>query len=168
MIKCFAAAALLALAIPVLAHADGSGDPKAVSSTDGKYFDAQGNPTYNIKDGKADWYSNVGFVRYGANCAQCHGPDGLGSTYAPSLVAALQRLSYADVMLTVASGKKDVNAAQTLVMPALGDNKNVMCAFDSIYIYLRARSNGALDRGRPGDHEPKPDAYTKDLDACMG
>ena len=34
-------------------------------------------------------------------------------------------------------------------MPAFGDNKNVMCYLDDIYVYLRARANNAIPRGRP-------------------
>jgi mono/diheme cytochrome c family protein len=94
-------------------HADGSGDPAAVRSQDGEYFDKAGNPTFHIaKDGTVDWYTYSGYVRYGANCLQCHGPDGLGSSYAPSLVDSLMSLSYPDFLSIVASGKQDVNAAQ--------------------------------------------------------
>jgi methanol metabolism-related c-type cytochrome len=150
------------------AHGDGAGDPAAASSDNGKYVDQQGNPTFSIKDGKVDWYTYVGYVRYAATCLQCHGPDGLGSTYAPSLVNALQKLSYNEFLSTVASGKQDVNAAQQLVMPALGANKNIMCYIDAIYVYLRARSDGALGRQRPEQHEPKPAAFQTAEDECMG
>ena len=54
------------------------------------------------------------------------------------------------------------------VMPSLGVNRNVMCYLDSIFVYLRARSDGAIGRGRPENHEPKPDAFSKAEDACMG
>lgn len=150
------------------ARADGSGDPTAVASEDGKYVDKDGNPTYKIDtDGKVDFYSYIGFVRYSANCLRCHGPDGMGSSYGPTLVNSLKTLSYLDVITTVANGKKDVSASQDLVMPALGDNKNVMCYLDAIYIYLRGRSNGAIGRGRPEDHEPKPAAFSAAEDLCM-
>jgi methanol metabolism-related c-type cytochrome len=152
-----------------IARSDPPGDPAAVSSQDGKYVDKDGSPTYKVgKDGKVDFYSYIGFVRYSANCLQCHGPDGLGSTYAPSLVDSLKNLSYNDVMATVAGGKKDVTAAQQLVMPALGENKNVMCYIDAIYVYLRGRSTGAIGRGRPAEHEPKPAAFSAAEDSCMG
>ena len=150
-------------------HAEKPGDPAAVSSEDGKYADKDGNPTYKVeKDGKVDFYSYIGFVRYSANCLQCHGPDGLGSTYAPSLVDSLKNLDYNDVMATVAGGKKDVSESQQLVMPALGENKNVMCFIDAIYSYLRARGDGAVERGRPDKHAPKPAGYEKMQDECMG
>jgi methanol metabolism-related c-type cytochrome len=151
------------------AHADKPGDPAAVSSDNGEYRDKDGNPTYKVdKDGKVDFYSYIGFVRYSANCMHCHGPDGLGSTYAPSLVNSLKTLNYSDVMTIVASGKKEVNESKQLVMPALGEDKNVMCFIDAIYTYLRARSDGAIGRGRPAEHEPKPKGFSAAEDSCMG
>jgi methanol metabolism-related c-type cytochrome len=110
----------------------------------------------------------IGFVRYSANCMHCHGPDGLGSTYAPSLVNSLKTLGYTDVMTVVASGRKNVSESSQLVMPALGEDKNVMCFIDAIYIYLRARSDGAIGRGRPAEHEPKPKGFSAAEDSCMG
>jgi hypothetical protein len=53
-------------------------------------------------------------------------------------------------------------------MPAEGGNKNVMCFIDAIYIYLRARADGAVDRGRPDKHATKPAGYEKAQDECMG
>jgi methanol metabolism-related c-type cytochrome len=148
---------------------DASGNPAAVSSDGGKYADKDGNPTFSIKpDGTVDYYTFAGYVRYTANCMPCHGPDGMGSSYGPVLVNSLQHLNYGDFLGTVAGGKQDVNAAQTLVMPSFGDNKNVMCYIDAIYIYLRARSDGALGRGRPVKHDPKPEAFSKAEDECMG
>jgi methanol metabolism-related c-type cytochrome len=153
-----------------MAFADPPGDPKAVSNTNGESMDASGAPTYNIaKDGTVDWYTNVGFVQYGANCLQCHGPDGLGSSYAPSLVDALKTMSYADFTSVVIQGKKDVNTANDLVMPSFGENKNVMCYLDPIYIYLRARSTGALGRDRPDKVAlPPPPDFDKSIQACFG
>ena len=150
-------------------RSDASGNPAAVSSDDGKYADKDGNPTFSVKpDGTVDYYTFAGYIRYTANCMQCHGPDGLGSSYGPALVNSLQHLNYGDFLATVAGGKKDVNAAQTLVMPTLGDNKNVMCYIDAIYIYLRARSDNEIGRGRPDKHDPKPAAFSKAEDECMG
>jgi len=91
------AVALILLFTAGIAHTDGAGDPKAVSSREGEYLDKDGNPTFKVaNDGTVDWYTYVGYLRYGANCFQCHGPDGLGSSYAPSLVDSLKSLSYGD------------------------------------------------------------------------
>lgn len=161
-----------ALMLPtVLAYAatDGSGDPAAVKSEDGKWADKDGNPTFKIEqDGTVDFYTYAGFTRYSAECLRCHGPDGMGSTYAPALMDSMKHLSYSDFYGIVAAGKKDVSASQELVMPAQGENKNVMCFIDAIYTYLRARGDDALGRGRPEKHAPKPASYTKAEDQCMG
>lgn len=166
-----AAGIAVALGLTVGAHAvtDGSGDPTAVKQEDGKWTDKDGNPTFKVEpDGTVDWYTYVGFTRYSSECLRCHGPDGMGSSYAPALSDSMKRLSYTDFYAVVASGKQNVSASQELVMPANGENKNVMCFIDSIYAYLRARADGAIGRGRPEKHAPKPEAYTKAEDECMG
>ncbi|ACK52177.1 conserved hypothetical protein [Methylocella silvestris BL2] len=165
-LACLAAASLLAAAS---ARADGAGDPAPVTSTNGEYFDKDGNPTYKIgKDGMVDWYTFIGYRMYGANCLQCHGPDALGSSYAPSLVDSLKSLTTQQVQGTIIGGKRNISASQELVMPSFGENKNVMCYLDPIYVYLRARSDGALNRERPSNHEPKPADWEKTIDACFG
>ena len=53
-------------------------------------------------------------------------------------------------------------------MPAFGDNPNVACYMDDLYVYLRARANDAVGRARPGKHEDKTGAYTEAENGCMG
>lgn len=163
-------AAVLALTASVgRAVADGSGDPTAVKEDGGKWVDKSGTPTFHIgKDGKVDWYTFSGFRRYNADCIVCHGPDGAGSTYAPALIDSLKSLTYSQFVETVVNGKKSVNTASDLVMPAFGTNPNVMCYLDDIFIYLRARSDGALGRGRPQAHEDMSKAAKAAEDSCMG
>ena len=161
-------AAILAIGIGH-AVADGSGDPTAVKNEDGKWFDKNGTPTFHIaKDGKVDWYTFSGFRRYNANCIVCHGPDGAGSSYAPALVDSLKSMDYTQFLNVVVNGKKQVNTASDLVMPAWGTNPNVMCYIDDIFVYLRARSDGALGRGRPQKHADKSAAAKKAENSCMG
>ena len=89
-----------------IAIAAAPGDPKAVSNEDGKYVDADGDPTYDVaSDGTVDWYTYSGFRRYHSECHVCHGPDGEGSTYAPGLVESLKTMSYPDFLRIVASGR---------------------------------------------------------------
>lgn len=152
-----------------IAFADPPGDPKPVSNEDGKYVDAKGDPTFNVEgDRTVDWYTFSGYRRYHADCHVCHGPDGLGSSYAPALSESVKRISYAEFIEIVASGRKDVNAAKQNVMPAFGTNKNVMCYLDDIYIYLRARSIDAVGRGRPQKKAAKPASFTEAEASCMG
>lgn len=161
-------AVVLALGIG-RALADGTGDPKAVKEEGGKYFDKDGNPTYHIGgDGTVDWYTFSGFRRYNSSCIVCHGPDGAGSTYAPALADSLKAISYSDFMNTVVNGRKNVNTASDSVMPAFGTNPNVMCYLDDIFIYLRARANNAVGRGRPQKHAEKSKAAADAENSCMG
>jgi len=163
------AAATVLIAAEGVAFADGSGDPAAVKSEDGKYFDKEGNPTYKIQaDGTLDWYTYSGYRRYHSECHVCHGPDGMGSSYAPALKDTLKTMGYSDFLGIVASGRKNVSTAQENVMPALGDNPNVACYMDDIYIYLRARANDAVGRVRPPKHEDKSPAYAEAENSCMG
>ena len=143
-------AAVMLIAAGGSAFADGSGDPAAVKSEDGKYLDKEGNPTYKIAaDGTVDWYTYSGYRRYHSECHVCHGPDGMGSSYAPALKDSLKTMSYGDFLGVVASGRKNVTTAQENVMPAFGANPNVACYMDDLYVYLRARANDALGRVRP-------------------
>ena len=154
----------------VMARADPPGDPAAVKQDeDGIWRDKNGDPTYKIeKDGTVDWYTYSGFIRYTANCLVCHGPDGDGSSFGPALKDSLKTISYAEFYGIVVSGRKDFINGKDLVMPSWAANKNVMCYLNDIYVYLRARSTGALPRGRPEKHAPKPAAWTKNEDQCMG
>ena len=162
-------AAAILVAAGGIAYADGSGDPTAVKSEDGKYFDKEGNPTYKIApDGTVDWYTYSGYRRYHSECHVCHGPDGMGSSYGPALMETLKTMSYADFMSIVANGRKNVGTAATNVMPALGTNPNVACYMDDFYVYLRARANDAWGRARPSKHEEKPAAFAAAENSCMG
>lgn len=137
----------------------------AAYETDGKWFTAEDIPTFKIQeDGTVDWYTFSGFRRYNSECFVCHGPDGQGSSYAPALAKSVLRLDYYDVLAIVAGGKKEGN----MVMPSFGDNKNVMCYLDDIYVYLKAMGTGAIERGRPAKRADKPEGYKEQEDACMG
>jgi methanol metabolism-related c-type cytochrome len=165
----FAAAAIILVAASGIAFAKDAADPAAVKSEDGKYLDKEGNPTFKIgADGTVDWYTYSGYRRYHSECHVCHGPDGMGSTYAPALQDSLKSMSYGDFLGVVASGRKNISTSQENVMPAFGDNTNVACYMDDIYVYLRARASNALGRVRPAKHEDKSEAYTKAENSCMG
>lgn len=151
------------------AFAEQAVDPTAVKSEDGKYLDKEGNPTFKVaSDGTIDWYTYSGYRRYHSECHVCHGPDGMGSTYAPALKDTLKTMSYADFLEVVASGRKNVSTSQNNVMPAFGDNPNVACYMDDLYVYLRARANDAVGRQRPAKHEDKPPAAQQAEDFLHG
>ena len=104
---------------------------------------------YVVVDGKVDFGTYNGYRRYHSHCHVCHGPDGLGSSYAPAMVDSLKRISYSDFLDVVVNGRKNVSTSQQSVMPAFGEVPDVMLYIDDIYSYLKARSDDAIGRGRP-------------------
>lgn len=119
-------------------------------------------------DGTVDWPVYNGFRRYNGICFVCHGPDGMGSSFAPGLVDSLETLPFGQFLEIVVNGKETVNTANEKKMPALGNDPNVMCYINDIYAYLRARSDGAVGRGRPPKFEKKSEDYAEAEAACMG
>ena len=98
---------------------------------------------YSVRDGKVDARTYNGFRRYHAVCSHCHGPDGVGSTFGPSLVNGL---SDVDTFRRIV---RNGTMAGTSVMQGFGGDPNVAPYIDDIYAYLQARNDGALGRGRP-------------------
>lgn len=118
---------------------------------------AEGGPPYTVIDGKVDWGTYNGFRRYGGSCLQCHGPYGLGSTFAPALAESLKFLSYDDFLEVVINGRGVAQGARPgFVMPPLGDDPNVVMHLDDIYAYLKGRSDGAVPAILRLPHMPKP------------
>ncbi|HEY1864979.1 MAG TPA: c-type cytochrome, methanol metabolism-related [Roseiarcus sp.] len=159
----------LVCATPLIARADPPGDPTAATDDHGMWRDKNGDPTFKVStDGTADWYTYSGFRRYHSECHVCHGPDGEGSSYAPALANSLKTIGYAEFFGIVTGGKQDLGAGQEKVMPAFAENKNVMCYLNDIYVYLRARSQDAVPRGRPAKHADKPAEFEEAETKCMG
>jgi methanol metabolism-related c-type cytochrome len=104
---------------------------------------------YTIKDGKVDKATYNGWRRYTESCLRCHGPDGAGSSYAPSLVDSLKQISEDQFKEVVVNGRQNVTTSSASVMPPFGEVEDVMLYIDDIYGYLKARSDGVLGRGRP-------------------
>lgn len=120
---------------------------------------------FDKEKGTVDWYTFSGYRRYHADCHVCHGPAGLGSSYAPNLVDSVKRLGYEGYLDIVVNGRLSQTAAQ--VMPPFADNLNVMCFVDDIYAYLAARSDGVIGRERP-KHGGKPQEAKERDKACLG
>jgi methanol metabolism-related c-type cytochrome len=104
---------------------------------------------YTVKDGKVDKATYNGWRRYTEACLRCHGPDGAGSSYAPSLVDSLKQNSEDQFKEVVVNGRQNVNTSNENIMPPFGEVEDVMLYLDDIYAYLKARSDGVLGRGRP-------------------
>ncbi len=159
---------------PLVTLDDGCKTQEGAVSEDGKWVLPDGTPTFRVckKDGTlvTDWYTYNGYRRYHAECHVCHGPNGLGSTYAPALADSLKTLSYSDFLGVVASGQERNVAGTEFIMPSFGDNRNVMCFIDDLYVYLKARAEGALPAGQLGgrNRDPKPDTAREHEKSCFG
>ena len=130
--------ATLMLVAPGRCHA---ADDPTVKSEDGEYLDKEGNPTFEVAaDGTVGLVHLFRVRRYHSECHVCHGPDGMGSTYAPALKESLETIELRRLPRRRRRGRKNVNTAQESVMPAFGDNPNVACYMDDLYVYLRARA----------------------------
>jgi mono/diheme cytochrome c family protein len=98
---------------------------------------------YCVEGGKADAETYNGFRRYHAACNHCHGPDGMGSTFAPSLIERLpNREAFRRFVLEGVE-----NGPST--MKGFAGDPNVAPFVDDIFAYLQARADGVLARGRP-------------------
>jgi methanol metabolism-related c-type cytochrome len=154
------------------------------AAQEGKVFEAgrwvlpDGSPTYNIERDAAntdivkmvDWMTYSGWRRYHAECHVCHGPNAEGSSFAPALKDSLRTMDYAKFLQVVASGQIRDVAGTKYIMPALGDNKNVMCYVDDLYVYLRARATDAMPGGRisADQRADKPKEAIEAEKSCVG
>jgi hypothetical protein len=123
------------------------GSPAAIEEA--RKFEFSEKKPYLIIDGLVNKPTFWGYMRYGMYCFHCHGPDGLGSSYAPNLTLSLKSMSYEDFVQTVMNGRQNITTATTNVMPAFGEDPNVVNYIDNIYAYLKARSDGKIPQGRP-------------------
>ena len=98
---------------------------------------------YRMVDGKADLRTYNGYRRYHAVCNHCHGPDGMGSSFGPSLVDRLPDIE------TFRRIVRDGQSNGAAVMKGFSGDPNVAPYVDDIYAYLQARADGVLGRGRP-------------------
>jgi len=143
------AAALIPIAAIVL-----GGDAVAVTDSTGSYTDFHFTPQqpYFVQDGKVDFGTYNGFRRYHSECHVCHGPAGLGSSYAPALINSVKVLSFQDFVKVVVQGRQ---GQANFVMPSFAKNMNVLPYLDDLYAYLKARSDGAIPTAARPDRFPK-------------
>lgn len=179
------AAVMTALSVPVIADdaapadiKDRTSPPDPVSELakqqgikfeDGRYRNKDGEPQpVATKDYMVDWGTWNGFRRYHDACHVCHGPNALGSTFAPALADSLKTMDYSTFVATVSGGKKENRGGTMFVMPAFGEDRNIMCYLDDIYTYIKARSLGIMPPGRPNGREDISDEAKKAADDCTG
>src|SRR5579864_5641817 len=75
---------------------------------------------YKVENGRIDINTFHGYLFYGEACLRCHGPDGAGSSYAPSLVDSLKQMTEHQFKDVVINGRQNVNTGSENVMPAFG------------------------------------------------
>ena len=102
-----------------------------------------------MKYGWRDFATYKGWRAYHAECHVCHGPDAMGSTYAPSLMESVKNgLSYDDWFNVIINGRGEAEGAQKgNVMPAFGTNTNVAPHVEDMFRYVKARADGKIRRG---------------------
>jgi methanol metabolism-related c-type cytochrome len=141
---------------PALVHAQADADPgqteereQVVEEEAADTGDAWEDQPYTVVDGKVDFGTYNGYRRYHSHCHVCHGPDGLGSSYAPALTESIPQIGYEGYLEAVIYGIENVSQTQQSVMPAFGEVEDVVNYVDDIYSYLKARADGVVGRGRP-------------------
>lgn len=122
---------------------------------------------YIVKDGMVDYGTYNGFRRYHSYCHVCHGPDALGSSYAPALKDSLKTMSYEDFLDVVVNGRQNLSAGKESVMPAFAEVPDVMLYIDHIYAYLKARADDKIGRGRPKRLPPDQDPVFQEWKASQ-
>jgi len=109
-----------------------------------------------VVDGKVDKPTFNGYRRFHGTCHACHGQDAAGGSFAPSLVESLKTIDYAAFTKVVLEGRQVASSSGgTSAMPSFANDPNITKYLDDIYMYLKARSDGALGTGRP-PKLPKP------------
>jgi mono/diheme cytochrome c family protein len=106
-------------------------------------------PLYKVVDGyKVDPATMNGFRAWrAAACDRCHGANQQGLV-GPSLIDSLKVLSKDDFIKTVRDGRLDKG------MMSFATSKTVMDNIDSLYAYLKGRSNGDITQAKVEELKP--------------
>ena len=102
-----------------------------------------------MKYGWMDFATYKGWRAYHAEGHVCHGPDAMGSTYAPSLMQSVKNGMTWDAFFDVIINGRGVEqgAQKGNVMPAFGENTNVAPHIEDMFRYVKARADGKIRRG---------------------
>ncbi|MFC3282666.1 c-type cytochrome [Litchfieldella rifensis] len=138
------ATGMLLLAAGGMMPAQAEEQDQTAESADGAASSEPGD--YTVVDGKVDQGTYDGYIAYTRSCMACHGPDGLGSSFAPSLMKKSQSRTFAEFARTIAAG---MEIQPGRVMPSFADDEYVLSNIENIYSYMKARAAGDIGRGRP-------------------
>lgn len=110
---------------------------------------ASGSNLYTVVDGyKVDPATMKGFRAWrAAACDRCHGANQEGLV-GPSLISSMKVLSKEEFVKTVTEGRLEKG------MVAFKTSKIVMDNMDSLYAYLKGRSDGAITRAKVEELKP--------------
>jgi mono/diheme cytochrome c family protein len=129
---------------------------------------------FQVKDGKVDPATFIGYTTYHSVCVSCHGVGGVGTEVAPDLTSEIMdHLSQEQFRLKVMhrtivrfttddwlnmeesmyneiakQGSREKGALES--MPRWQHNPMVTKNVDNIYRYLKARAAGAIGPDKPG------------------
>ncbi len=117
-----------------------------VANADYKTFVSTPEKPYYFEKGRVDFGTYNGFRRYHADCHVCHGPAGLGSSYAPALLDSMKTMEWSDYVNVIVQGRQGLD---NKVMPSFAGNPNVLTHVADIYAYLKARADGVIGPNRP-------------------
>ncbi len=126
-------------ALTLMASGAGAQQPapaKASANTAGKPYGTVIDGTKvnaDVMEGFRTWRA--------AACDRCHGANQEGLV-GPSLLESFKVLSKDDFKKVVADGRVDKG------MPSWKESKNVMDHMDSLYAYLKGRSDGAITKAK--------------------
>ena len=97
----------------------------------------------------SDIYTDVynGWKWWHVYCYRCHGTDALGTSTAPSLIEANEKMPRAQFIRVVRDGVKDKGMQ---AWDKLLDAKQMA----QLYVYVRARADKVLPPGRPDEVGP--------------
>ena len=92
-----------------------------------------------------------GWQQYMLQCARCHGEEGQGSSFGPSLLVALRPDGHVpsreEFLSILTEGREDKG------MPSAGKMGIDSVYLDGLYDYLQGRSDGRFHGGRPARRE---------------
>lgn len=94
---------------------------------------------------KVDKATYIGWRTYHAACHVCHAQDAVGSTFAPSLVERLKSMEKERFVVVLTDGFTGTIG----VMPGWKKDPNVFPKVEMLWAFLKARSDGALGKGKP-------------------
>lgn len=142
------AALILLYASSACSHADPITTPQLVSSAaPTASADAVADPYHPPPRDTVEVAAYKGWQQYSLQCARCHGEDGQGTSFGPSLLVALRPdgpvPNRAKFLAIITEGREDKG------MPSAAKLGLDSLYLDGLYAYLQGRSDGRFHGGRP-------------------